>query len=432
MRVVAGSWLITGDAQDAPLADGAVALDEDDRVACVGVLAELTTRYPHARVERRRAVLMPGLVNAHTHLELSALRGQVPGGRGFGPWVAGLLQARERVQPEQQAELIEQAVDELLAAGTAAVGEVSNTLAALAALGQAPLQACLFHEVFGMQRQAAEVMLGLADQRRAELGALPDNVRYALAPHTTFTLHPDVLRTIVARTRSAGLLTSVHLAEHGAERAFLRDGSGPFADFVASRGSSAWDWPPPGLDPVRHAQALGVLASDVLCVHLADARPDELELVARSGARVVLCPASNLHIELRLPPLLAMLELGLRPALGTDSLASCASLDVLQEARALGERFPTVPARTLLAMATSWGAEALGLSAQLGTLAAGKQPGLIAFAHEGAAPSDPERFVLSHKTRAREVLARPARRIEDEAAAPSRAAGTQLKMEAAR
>ena len=158
---------------------------------------------------------------------------------------------------------------------------------------------------------------------------------------------------------------------------------------------------------MRYAQALGVLGPDVLCVHLTDARPDEIAVLAEAHATVVLCPGSNLHIELKLPPLLELLKAGLRPGLGTDSLASNATLDVLAEARALAERFPSVPARSLLAMATSGGADALGLSARVGRLREGRGPGVLAFEHGATAPSDPERFVLSRGPLRRTMLARP-------------------------
>jgi aminodeoxyfutalosine deaminase len=142
-------------------------------------------------------------------------------------------------------------------------------------------------------------------------------------------------------------------------------------------------------------------------VHLTDARPEELARVAAAGSPVVLCPRSNLHIELKLPPLLDILAAGIRPGLGTDSLASNASLDPLAEARALSQRFPSVPPATLLAMATGWGADALGFSKLLGRLEPGLFPGLLAFAHGAEPPSDPERFVLAHPHPARQVVSRP-------------------------
>ena len=416
MRIVAASWVITGQPETSPIERGAVALDGDERVLAVGALDALRARFPQASVETHAAVLLPGLINAHTHLELSALRGRVPGGGGFGPWVAAMVQARDAAEAEVQAEAIEAAVSELLAAGTVAVGEVTNTLAAVPVLAGLPLLGRVFHEVYGLRRDTAETMLAMDDQARVALAELPPNLSYALAPHTTYTLHPQVLTAILERVREAGALTTLHLAEHAAERSFLRDASGPFSDFMRARNATASDWSAPGLDPVRYAKRLQALGSDVLAVHLCDARPDELALVAEARVPVVLCPRSNLHIELKLPPLLAMLEVGLRPALGTDSLASCASLDVLEEARALHERFPSVPARTLLSMATCFGAEALRLGDELGTLGPGKRPGLIAFEHGlGAPPSDPERFVLSRRALARKLLARPSPSISEAA-----------------
>jgi cytosine/adenosine deaminase-related metal-dependent hydrolase len=269
----------------------------------------------------------------------------------------------------------------------------------------------VFHEIYGMGA-AGEQRLGDADAIRArKLARWPDNLGYSAAPHTLYTLDADMVRALLERARAAGALTTLHLAEHPAERRFLADGGGPFARFLESKGANLAEYRPPGSDPVRYAESLGALSPGVLCVHLADARRDELDRVAAAGAPVVLCPRSNLHISVKLPPLLDILDAGIRPALGTDSLASCASLDVLEEARTLAERFPTVPARTLLAMLTAWGATALGFDDRLGTLSEGKCPGVVAFEHAaGAAPADPERFILAAGKRTapeRNVLSRP-------------------------
>jgi cytosine/adenosine deaminase-related metal-dependent hydrolase len=407
MRGIAATFVVIGDGVTAPIAGGAVVLDDASRVVAVGPRAELERAYPGVRFEAQRAVLMPGLVNAHVHIELSAMRGQVKGGRGFTPWVAEMLTVRERLAPEHDIEAIDRAVSELLGFGTAAVGEVTNTLAAVPYLGTTSITGRIFHEVFGSRRESAEGMLLRAKETRAALSGWPDNLSYTLAPHTPYTLHPDVLKAVVGDARAAHQLTSLHLCEHPAERKLLLDGGGPFAAFLEERGMGG-DWPPPAIDPVRYAQALGALAPDVLCVHLTEASPEELRVVAAAGAKVVLCPRSNLHIEVKLPPLVAILDAGLQPALGTDSLASCPSLDVLEDARALAERFSSVPARTLIAMATSYGADALGFGDTLGTLAPGKAPGVLAFPHGASAPADPERFLLSRTTRERIVLAPPA------------------------
>ena len=161
----------------------------------------------------------------------------------------------------------------------------------------------------------------------------------------------------------------------------------------------------PGKGPVETARDLGLLAPDVLLVHLTDVRPAELEQVARSGAPVVLCPRSNLFIEMKLPPLIEMLQAGITPALGTDSLASNLSLDLLGEARALADRFPSVPKGKLLEMATTAGARALGRS-DLGSLQKGFRPGVLAVSGQVPASGDPCAWVLRQPLAARRWVAR--------------------------
>lgn len=403
-----GSWLLSGDADDAPIAAGGLVLDDKGCVLDVGPESALRARHPAVRFEKHAAVLTPGLVNAHTHLKLSALRGQVPGGRGFAPWVDGLVSLRARSKPELDGEAIDLGVSELLSYGVVAVGEVCNQLRSCEALAAVPLCASIFHEVFGMRRDAGEVMRGIAEQERAEYPGFPEHLRYALAPHTPYTMHPEVLRGLVAHAAASGIRTSLHLAEHAAERTFLATGQGPFADWVKSRGSSELDWEVPGLDPIRYVDELGLLGPQLIAVHLTDARPDELQLLAASGAQAVLCPRSNLHIELKLPPLLDILRAGLKPGLGTDSLASNSSLDPLAEARALRKRFPTVAPKLLLAMATSWGADALGFGKLLGRIVPQRYPGVLAFEHSASAPpADPAAFVLDQESARRQVLVRP-------------------------
>jgi cytosine/adenosine deaminase-related metal-dependent hydrolase len=410
MRGISGSWLLTGDAETPPLAAGGLVLDDAERVLAVGPAAELAARFPGLVFERVPAVLTPGLVNAHTHLELSALRGQVPGGRGFVPWVDALVRVRAQHPPELDTEAIESGISELLSAGVVALGEVCNRLETADLLVSLPIVACLFHEVFGMRKDTGEVMLAQARAERAErhTRAWPPHLRYALAPHTPYTLHPELLQSIVAEACERGTRTSLHLAEHAAERAFLETGQGAFADWVRARGTSELDWQPPGCDAIRYAERLHLLGRNLIAVHLADARPDELALIAAHGCSVVLCPRSNLHIELKLPPLLDILRAGIRPGLGTDSLASNISLDPLAEARALSQRFPSVAPMVLIAMTTAWGADALGLGAQLGRLSPGLYPGVLGFVHGAEAPSDPARFVVSQEKAERRVLSRPA------------------------
>jgi cytosine/adenosine deaminase-related metal-dependent hydrolase len=409
MRGFSADWVIPSGAEAVPIADGAVIFDDQGCVVAVGEGHALRASHAAASWSHEQAILMPGLVNAHTHLELSSLRGQTRSGGGFAPWALSMMEARQKLYPEQDFEAIEAAVSELVRLGTAAVGEVTNSLASIEALSSAPLIGCVFHEVFGITRARGEAMRTAAREARDDLSHWPENLRYTRAPHTLFSLHPDIVRALVEDARESGLRTSLHLSEHAAERAFLLEGSGPLADYLASRALDAPDWSFPGTSPVDYAKALGVLARDVIAVHLCATTPDELRLVAEAGAPAVLCPRSNLFIELKLPPLYDVLSAGLRPGLGTDSLASNTTLDVLAEAAALRERFPRVEAMLLLRMATWYGAVALDLTHRVGALAPGLAPGLVAFEIKNQV-ADPAAFLLRFPSTPRRVLVRPGAR----------------------
>ena len=405
VRVVCADALVPG--EERPLRDAAVVLGEDGTVLDVGKSGDLLPRHAGAAVERVKGVLLPALVNAHAHVELSALRGKVQGGAGFVRWVESMIAVRASERPEEDEAAIEHAAAELEAHGTAAIGEVTNTLAAVPALARRGIGGAVFHEIVGFDSaQALGRLEQLArDAAHFDGGDLGD-FTFAPAPHTVYTTHPDAVRRVLAAARATGARTTVHLAEHPAERTFLETGGGPFFDFATRMRFPVQSFPIPGCGPVRAAEDLGLLAPDVLLVHLTDARPHELDRVARARAPVVVCPRSNLFIEVKLPPVVEMLRAGIVPALGTDSLASNLSLDVLAEAKALADRFPSIAKETLLAMATSAGARALG-RADLGRLARGARPGVIAVTGHLGDDDDPCAFVLRSRGSERRWVSRP-------------------------
>ena len=411
--MIEATWLWTGEADVDPIPRGRVVVDERGTVLAVGPAAPMssvsTASAPvgsvsvgnEGSVERFTGVLMPGLVNARVSLELSLLRARVPGGRGFVPWLAELGAARAELHPELDAEAIDAAVGELIRTGTAAIGEVTTSLAALEALASAPLVARVFHEVAGLRHETAITLRAMAHQERSRV-TLGAGISYALSPHSLLGLHPEVLVEIL---EAAASRVPLRLAWTAAERAFLADGGGPFAAHMRALGADPADWDPPGRAPIEQALALDAL-SRCIATHLSDLRGDEVEALAETPC--ILCPRASLHVELKLPPLLALRRAGIEPGLGTDSLACAGSLDVMDEVAALAARFPSVPARELLAMATSWGARVLGLSEHVGRLAVGLRPGVILFEAESVSVlDDPLAHVVASAGRARRVIVRP-------------------------
>ena len=383
IRAVAAPWVLTGAEAGvaAAIRDGAVALD-GDRVVAVGPQAEIEAR--HGRAERVDAVLLPALVNAHTHLELSHLQGRVPGGAGLADWVRTLVATRAN-HPDPGGAIAE-AVLRLEEAGVAAVGEVTNTLAALPALRRAGIAGTLFHEVFGFSPERIARALDQAAAARAAIddpaGLAASGLRIAPSPHGVYSTNPEV----VARLLAAGP-ASIHLAEDPAERAFCARAEGPFAHLNRVLGATA-------LAPFAPSPAAAVaphLRADSLCVHCVDLDAEDLALLAASGATAVLCPRSNLHVGGRLPDLPRLLAAGIPLAVGTDSLASSPSLSPLAELAALAAAFPEVPPVALLPLA--WNGAAVG-APSVGRLAPGSRPGVLAAPLGGARPADPARWLL--------------------------------------
>ncbi|NOU32442.1 MAG: amidohydrolase family protein [Polyangiaceae bacterium] len=396
MRIVHADGVFTGTQE---ILDGAVAL-EGDRVHAVGSAADVASAFPGAPVQRVNGVVFPGLVNAHTHVELSVFHGAVPSGLGFVGWVDRFMGLRGSVSPEATAAAIERAAATLAERGTVAVGDITNGLSAVSALAAQGLGGWVFHELFGLGAQ--DVAARYAAMPTAAVGRDFGDLAYHRAPHTLHTLHPSVLALFADEARTPGARLSVHLAEHPGERRLLEHGDGPMADWLLARTGARVSGVSRG--PVAYAGDLGLLRENVMLVHLTDATGEELDQVATAKSPVVLCPRSNVFIEGRLPDVRAMLRRGIEPALGTDSLASNDTLDVLDDAALLRRSFPDEPASIWLQAATRNGARALGLSG-VGELAASAAPGVYAIegALEGRRPAD---FVLDHRDRTRRVLAR--------------------------
>lgn len=323
-----------------------------------------------------RAVL-PGLVNAHTHLELSWLRGRIPPQPSFLAWVQQLIWLRAD-PPADAASAVASAIEAMRACGTALVGDISNTLASVEALRASPLAAVVFKELIRFKADDPGAMV--RDARRDIDAANPtDRLRLSLAAHAPYSVSPALFQAINAElARLPGLPCSVHLGEAPEEIELLRSGSGPWRDLLAAL--DAWDaaWVPPRCGAAEYIDRLGCLDHRTIVVHGVQLDAAELERIGRRGATLVTCPRSNRWTGAGDPPLDRFYASGVRVAVGTDSLASAADLNLFSELAAMRRLAPAIPAATLLRSATWEGARALGFQPELGTIEPGKRADLIA------------------------------------------------------
>ena len=352
-------------------------VDGAGTIVAVGPRAQIKPEFASLPEERAQGALLPGLVNAHMHLELSVLAGRLRGGEGLPAWAMQVGREAAAFSTEQRCDAARRAALAAVAAGSAAVGDVGNTLLAVPALAGAGLGGVFFHELLGSREAATGDALADAEREYREFiqaSPWPANLARVPAPHALYSAGPDLLRRIF--TAAAGA-TSIHVAEGEDEIQLLRDGTGRWAEILASL-----QVPPgsrtPGLHPLAYLESLGAFAGErpPLLVHMVCANAEDIALAHRHRAPVVLCPHSNLHIGGRLPDVRAFLAAGLALALGTDSLGSSPDLSLWGEMAALASHFPDIAPEIWLGAATAGGATALGPDA-LGALAPGKRPGII-------------------------------------------------------
>jgi aminodeoxyfutalosine deaminase len=324
-----------------------------------------------------QCAILPGLINAHTHLELSWMAGKVPPCRSMGAWIRELMALRRGAAPtaDQQRQAVDDAIASARARGTVAFGDIGNSLIAADALADAGVPAVLFHELIGFHPEGASARATEGVERVTRQVRGP--VRPGLAPHAPYSVAPELFRAIAAATVARQLPSSVHLGESREEVEFLMTGRGEIADTLKHLGAWSEDWSARGADPVDYLDRLGVLTRGLLVVHATQLGPSALARLADRGCVIVSCPRSNRWVGAGDPPIDDFYASGAAVAFGTDSLASAPDLDMFAELAAARRR-STVPARRLLASATLAGAQALGFDGELGSITVGKRARLLA------------------------------------------------------
>ncbi|HYC78475.1 MAG TPA: amidohydrolase family protein [Planctomycetota bacterium] len=368
-------YVVTGDG--ATLAPGWLVHDAGRIVAVGG--GEPPTGAAFAAAPRGAAVV-PGFVDAHAHLALGAFRG-VADDSPFLDWIhRGLLPEFERrkSEPEIFVRGAEHSVDLLLRGGVTAVGDHFFRLEGAAALRRRGLRGVHFHEVFGSQAPDEDAYWAQAESELSGLDAALDGFPWGLSPHTPWTCPRRTFERAAAKARAEGRRLSFHLSESAEEQAMFAERRGPLYDAYARQGRL--DRYALGATPAATLEALGALGPRTLVAHAVHLAPDDVGILARTGTHVAHCPSSNLKLAEGVAPVAALLAAGVNVALGTDSAASSARLDMFEEMRlamflgrgATGTVGP-FRAATALRMATLAGARALGLEDEIGTLAPGKR-----------------------------------------------------------
>ncbi len=357
-------------------------------------------RSPGSATDLGHVALLPGLVNAHTHLELSWLAGRIRPAASIVEWIRALIAERAAGPAGGHAAIAKAAratAAEMRRSGTVLVGDISNSLISPAILRDAGLGGIVFHEILGFNAQIPSVVVEEAWRRVEALAGSPETagspaLQIGVVGHALYSVSPGLMLEIAARDR--GIPLSVHVAESAEELEFLRTGGGPFRDLLTDLGSWNSNWEVPGCDPVEYLRRVGYLKAGLLAVHAVHLTDDALDALREAGAAVVTCPRSNEWVGGGIPRVAHFYAAGIPVAIGTDSLASAPSVSLFDELAELRRIAPDVTAESLLESATRVGAEVLGRGADYGTLEPGARARLVSVAIP-AGTTDVEEYLVS-------------------------------------
>jgi cytosine/adenosine deaminase-related metal-dependent hydrolase len=355
-----------------PIRDGAV-LIEDGRIAAVGAAAELG---PGERFED--SAIVPGLVNAHSHLEYAVYAG-FGDGLAFPPWLQLHIERKGRIAFEEMEAIARLGAAECLRSGITTTADFSFSGAAATACAELGLRAIVYLEVFGAEPAA---VLAQFERTRSRIEhVVSDGVRLGVSPHALYTVSAEAWEACAG----LGLPVGTHLAESPAEQEWLLHGSGPFTQVRHLLVD------PPGETGPRLLDRRGLLGPGVVAVHCVHVDGEELDLLVEAGVGIAHCPRSNALLGCGIAPLTAFRAAGARVGIGTDSPASTPSFDAFEElraalmgARAREQRPDALSAAEALQLATLGSARALGLEAQIGSLEAGKRADLAVVSLAGS------------------------------------------------
>ena len=377
-----------------PIERGGVAIDAD-RIAAVGTIGGLVEKYPDAAVEDfGRAAIVPGFVNCHSHLEITAMRGLLDDvEHDFGSWLLRLNDTRQNKLADADIEVAAVAgAAEGAFAGVTCFGDIGrHGKAGLEALKAVGLRGVVFQETnFSPDDRTAEKDL---DELAEKIGALQASettlVRVGASPHSPYTVGRKLFTLIAEHAGRERLKVSIHAAESRGEQQLMQDGTGFFADLYEKFGA---EWTSPRCSSIEYLERTGILQNKPLLAHCVTASDTDLELINSTGSSVAHCPKSNAKFGHGWAPLERMLDIGIDVGLGSDSVASNNMCDIIDEARfaALGARNRDgssrfIGGREMLAAATLGGAKALGLDAEIGSLEVGKQADIAVVSLAGVA-----------------------------------------------
>jgi len=349
--------------------NGAVAI-KGTKIHHVGTFDEIKTLTDIDKIiDLGNAVILPGLINIHTHLDLTNLHNRIKPTTNFTHWVFQIVGARIRWKEEDYISSIEKGIELCVESGTTTVADIANTEYSFSVLKKSPLRKVVYKEVIDLHPDHANDVL---KKTQSELSTImPDDLlSIGLSPHAPYSVSRELYQAIAQFAVETGTPVCTHTAETRDEIEFLTKGAGSFPAFLRQLRAMPDNWQPPGLSSIQYLNKTGILRNHPLLIHCNYVTDEEISLIKSSGSSVAFCPRSHHFFGHTNHPVQKLLDAGINVGLGTDSLASNDTLSILDEMKYLSLN-NSIPPNILITMATINGAKALGLESKTGQIKEG-------------------------------------------------------------
>ncbi|GIX05729.1 MAG: chlorohydrolase [Candidatus Poribacteria bacterium] len=347
-------------------------------IAEVGRMGDVEIGGGERVLDLGEVALLPGFINAHTHLELGHLAGQIPPPKSFADWLETIVHRRE-TDPIRIAHLVEAGVRQALASGTTTIADVTYTGATLEPLCRLPIRKRVHLEAIGFDPRRADSVLAELDQK---ITSAPEDplLTVGLSPHAPYSTSERLYQLCIEYARERRLPMCSHVAETPEEEEFVARGTGPLLRLLDRLGVLHDHWRPRGETPVQYLDRLGFWRQSPLLIHGNYIRDEDIPILRDQNVTVVYCPRSHDYFGHPDHPFEKLFARGINVALGTDSLASTPDLSLLNEMRFLTRRYPHVSPERILTLAMLNGAKSIRVRAKVGGLRAGWNADLVAVA----------------------------------------------------
>ena len=302
--------------------------------------------YPEAHIVDRDGLCTPGFVNVHTHIELSHLKGKLPKGKGFFPWLKNIIALKKiPISNKRRLDEAKKAVNTLKKRGVAYIGDVSNTLSCMKLIEENFEGGAVFLEIYG----------------KKHIPHLEQKTHFPLcpSPHAIYSTPPEMLLKIFDIHQKMNTPLSIHVAESIEEYRFVKK-EGKMYDFLKTIGFLKEL--PPAKTPVQYLERLNIIDKNTILVHCVHITDEDIDIIDRRNASIALCLRSNDFIGAGFPPMEKILKSSINISIGTDSLASVDDMDFLKEIQFVFKKFPFIDPRFILYWATYGGMKALKIN----------------------------------------------------------------------